>query len=273
MIQAFPFLWAAERKFLLPEGMEGHFGPGTRKDGKNLIQKARSEGYHVIYTREELRNIPRNVKKILGVFAHEDTYNDETEEDLKEQNLKPYEEAAPTIAEMIYYSLKFFERQNKKFFLVVEEEGTDNFSNKNNAEGFFEAGKRALEGVHILRQFLKTRKDTLLIVASNSNAGGLTLADRFSSKDLFTPERVISNQSDNQAPVDRTEQGVPFLTAPNREGKRLPFAVVWPTKTDTGVGILVKSEGLDSHRIKGTLDNTELYRIMRETLGISQAGK
>ena len=152
----------------------------------------------------------------------------------------------------------------------MEEEGTDNFSNKNNAAGFFEAGRRAVEGVHILRQFLKTRKDTLLIVASDSNAGGLTLVDRFSSKELFSPNEVIVDQSDNQAPVDRTEKGTPFLTAPNQKGQNLPFAVVWPTKADTGAGILVKSEGLNSDKIKGTLDNTELYYIMRETLGLSE---
>ena len=268
-----PLLMGGGEKFLLPEGVAGYFGMGARKDGKNLIQKAKANGYHVIYTREELRNIPKDVKKVLGVFAYENTYNDQTEEDLKEQGLTSYEKAAPTIGEMIRYSLKFFERQNKRFFLVAEEEGTDNFSNKNNATGFFEAGKRALEGVHILRELLKTRKDTLLIVASDSNASGLTLVDRFSSKELFSPEKTISNQSDNQAPVDRTEQGTPFLTAPDRKGHRLPFAVVWPTKTDTGGGILVKSEGLNSHKIKGTLDNTELYRIMRETLGMSKANK
>ena len=162
-----------------------------------------------------------------------------------------YEEATPAIAEMAQSSLKFFERQNKRFFLVVEEEGTDNFSNKNNATGFFEAGRRAIEGVHILRQFLKTRKDTLLIVASDSNAGCLTLVDRFSSKKLFSPHKVIVDQSDNQAPVDRTEEGTPFLTAPNQKGQNLPFAVVWSTKTDTEAGILIKSEGLNSHKNKG----------------------
>ena len=261
-----PLLMGGGEKFLLPEGVEGRFGSGGRKDGKNLIQKAKNKGYHVIYTKEELRRIPKNVKKVLGVFAHENTYNDETEEVLREQGLKPYREAAPSIGEMTKYSLEFFQRKNKRFFLVVEEEGTDNFSNKNNAEGFFEAGKRALEGVHILREFLKNRKDTLLIVASDSNAGGLTLVDRFSSTGLFSSEKVIPAYSDNQAPVDRTEQGVPFLSAPNREGKRLPFALIWPTKTDTGAGILVKSEGLNSHRVKGVLDNTDLYKIMRETL-------
>ena len=268
-----PLLMGGGEKYLLPEGVQGHFGGGARTDGKNLIQKAKNKGYHVIYTREELRNIPENVTKILGVFAHEDTYNDKTEEDLKEQNLKPYEEAAPTISEMVRSSLKFFERRNKGFFLVVEEEGTDNFSNKNNATGFFEAGRRAIEGVHTLRQFLKTRKDTLLIVASDSNAGGLTLVDRFSSKKLFLPDEIIMDQSDNQAPVDRTEEGTPFLTAPDQKGQKLPFALVWPTKTDTGAGILVKSEGLNSHKIKGTLDNTELYHIMKETLGLSEIKK
>ena len=55
-----PLLMGGGEKYLLPEGVEGHFGMGARTDGKNLIQKAKTKGYHVIYTREELQSIPEN---------------------------------------------------------------------------------------------------------------------------------------------------------------------------------------------------------------------
>ena len=261
-------LMGGGEKFLLPKGVKGRFGLGGRKDGKNLIKTAKAKGYHIIYTKEDLRAIPKSAAKILGVFAHENTYNDKTEEDLKKQGLQPYNKEAPSIAEMIKYSLDFFQRdKSRKFFLVAEEEGTDNFSNKNNAEGFFEAGKRAMEGIRAARDFLNARKESaLLIVAADSNAGGLTVVDRLSSKKLFSPDKKTPAQSDNGAPIDRQASGLPFLAAPNKAGKRLPFAIIWPTKTDTGAGLIVKGEGLNSWKIRGVLDNTELYRIMRKTL-------
>lgn len=254
-------------KFLLPKAVQGRFGFGTRKDGKNLIQEARQRGFLVIYTLEELKNIPASAKKVLGVFAYENTYNDKTEELLKKQGLKAYNEEAPTIAQMTKYSLEFLSRdKNKKFFLVIEEEGTDNFSNKNNAKGLFEAIKRSLNTIVVAKDFLKTNKDSLLIVASDSNASSPALIDRFTSKSLFHLNKKVSNKSDNLAPMDRKSSGYPFASAPDKKGLSMPFAIVWPTKTDTGTGILVKGEGLNAEKIKGTLDNTEIYKIMRQTL-------
>ena len=254
-------------KHLLPKGTQGHFGAGIRTDGRNLIKEAEQRSYLIIYTLEELKNIPLSAKKVLGVFAHETTYNDETEEVLKKRGLKAYNETAPTIAQMAKYSLKFLNRdKNKKFFLVIEEEGTDNFSNKNNAEGLFSAIKRSLKAISLLKTFVKTNKNTLLVVASDSNASSPTLIDRFRSKTPFILNQKIKDKSDNLAPMDRLSTGYPFASVPDKKGLSLPFAIVWPTKTDSGTGVLVKGVGLNAHQIKGTLDNTEIYKIMRQTL-------
>ena len=84
----------------------------------------------------------------------------------------------------------------------MEEEGTDNFSNKNNAEGLFQAIKRSLDTVAIVQNFLKTNKDSLFIVASDSNASSPALIDRFTSKSLFQLDKKIGNKSDNKAPLE-----------------------------------------------------------------------
>ncbi len=260
-------LLGAGEKYLLPKGVQGRFGSGARSDGKNLIQEAKKRGYLVIYTLEELKNIPPSAKKALGVFAHESSYNDKTEEDLKKRGLKPYNEKAPTIAQMAKYSLKFLSRdKSKNFFLVLEEEGTDNFSNINNAEGLFSAIKRSLSAISLLREFAQASRNALLIVASDSNAGSPALIDRLSSARPFSLNKKISGTSDNSAPMDRQSSGRPFASAPDKTGQRLPFAIIWPTKKDTGTGLLVKGEGLNAHQISGVLDNTAIYKIMRQTL-------
>lgn len=254
-------------KFLLPKDLKGRFGPGSRTDGRNLIQEAKKRGYLIIYTLEELKNIPGSTNKVLGIFAHENTYNDKVEEILKKKGLKAYNKKAPTIAQMTKYALKFLSRdKNKQFFLVVEEEGTDNFSNINNTEGLFEAIKRSLNAIFVIQKFLRKNKNSLLIVASDSNASSPVLIDKFKAQDLFQLNKKISNKNENFAPVDRENSGYPFASAPDQKGLRMPFAIVWPTKTDTGTGILVKGEGINGNKIKGTLDNTEIYKIMRQTL-------
>ena len=253
-------------KYLLPKGIKGRFGKGARPDNKNLIQQAEKHGYLVIYSLEELKNIPKSAKKVLGVFAYENTYNDKTEKLLKQKELKPYNEQAPTIAQMSKYALEFLSRNDKNFFLIVEEEGTDNFSNKNNSEGLFEAIKRSLKAIEFFREFLKTRKDTLLIVASDSNASSPALIDRLSSKKLFSLNKKIGNKSDVQAPLDRQSNGLPFASEPNKKGVVMPFAIAWPTRMDTGTGIVVKAEGFKSEKVKGVLDNTDIYKIIRQTL-------
>lgn len=254
-------------KFLLPRNLKGRFGFGSRTDGRNLIEEAKREGYFVIYTLKELKNIPPSAKKVLGIFAHENTYNDKTEEILRKKGLKVYNDQAPTIAQMTKYALEFLSRDTgKKFFLVVEEEGTDNFSNINNTKGLFEAIKRSLSAISIIQKFVKKHKNSLFIVASDSNAGSPALIDKFKAQNLFQLDRKISNKNENFAPVDREISGYPFASAPNQKGLKMPFAIVWPTKTDTGTGILVKGDGLNGNKIKGALDNTEIYKIMRQTL-------
>ena len=254
-------------KYLLPQGLRGRFGKGVREDGKNLIQTAHALGWHVIYTLKELENIPLSASKVLGVFAHDDTYNDKTEEDLKKEGLSAYQPEAPTIAQMTKASLEFLSRdKDRRFFLVVEEEGTDNFSNKNNASGLFEAIRRSLSAIAAAKEFVRSSRNTLLLAASDSNAGSPALIDRLHSGHLFRLEEKIGAVSDNLAPMDGAAGGKPFSSAPDKNGLHMPFAIVWPTKTDTGAGLLVRGEGLNSHKIQGVLDNTDIYKIMRETL-------
>ena len=74
-----------------------------------------------------------DVKKILGVFAAKHTFNDQSEEELLELGLPNYSPSAPTLAEMTAFATRFLSKDNSNFFLVIEEEGTDNFGNANNA--------------------------------------------------------------------------------------------------------------------------------------------
>ncbi|WP_373695782.1 alkaline phosphatase [Brunnivagina elsteri] len=253
----------------LPKGTAGKHSTAEqsqRADNVNLIEVAKKKGYTVVYTREELLKLPTNTKKILGVFAADDTYNDASEEELKQKNLPLYVPTAPTVGEMLDVTLKILSEKNKNFIVVLEEEGTDNFSNFNNAKGALEAMKRADDAVGIAMKYVEKNPNTLLVTAADSDAGGLELVG-VTERD-FPLDKPIPEKSENGAPWDGKEGKLtpPFVSAPNQEGKRFPFAIGWSTGGDNAGAIVSKAHGLNADKLPSTVDNTDIYRLMYRTL-------
>ncbi|MGD8307290.1 MAG: alkaline phosphatase [Ignavibacteria bacterium] len=251
---------------LIPEGVTGKFGPGKRKDGLNLIEIAKGNGYHVIFSREELRNIPDNVVKVLGVFESHHTFNDQTEESLRKKGLQNYSPDAPTVAEMTEAAIHFLSKKNGNFFLVVEEEGTDNMGNKNNANGMLEAVKRADDAIGVVLKFLEKDRNTLLITAADSEAGGMEMHGWLGKN--YDPYEPLNETCKNGAPQDgRNGTGTrPFMSAKDKYGHQFPFAISWSCYGDVSGSVVAKAEGLNAELMKGKIDNTDIYRIMYATL-------
>lgn len=251
---------------LLPAGVEGKFGPGKRKDGLNVIELAKQLGYKVIYSREELTSISNETEKVLGVFAGSHIFNDKSEEELIKLGLKNYQPEAPTLAEMTEAAIKFLSHKNGNFFLVVEEEGTDNFGNANNANGYLEALKRADDAIGVALNFYAKNPNTLIITAADSEAGGMEIYG-FLEKDM-PRDKPLPPTAHNGAPLDGIDgtSSKPFLTAKDKSGNQFQFAVAWSTNDDVYGSVIAKAEGLNSELMKGKIDNTEIYRIMYATL-------
>jgi alkaline phosphatase len=251
---------------LLPKGVQGKFGIGKREDGLNLIEIAEQMGYNIIYNKEELFSTSTDVEKILGVFASRHTFNDKSEEELFELGLPNYLDSAPTLAEMTDFAIQFLAKDDSKFFLVVEEEGTDNFGNANNANGTFEALKRADDAIGIALDFMDENPKTLIITAADSEAGGLEIYG-FLEKDMQR-DKPLPEKSKNGAPLDGVNgtETLPFLTGKDNNGNRFPFAVAWSTSDDVFGSVIAKAEGLNAELMNGKIDNTDIYRIMYTTL-------
>ncbi|MBN2366354.1 MAG: alkaline phosphatase [Calditrichaeota bacterium] len=251
---------------LLPEGEMGRHGePGIRKDGRNLIEEAINLGYSVVYTHDELKNISVQTEKLLGVFAPRHTFNDKPEEVLQRENLPLYFETSPSTAEMTEIALKILEAKGKDFMLVVEEEGTDNFSNANNATGAFEALRRADAAIGAAIQYIERHPSTLLITAADSDAGGMQMLGIRDSLEFGKP---LPPQMYNGAPLDGRNgtYSLPFITAPDKSGNRLFFGVCWAGTADLNGGVIAKAHGLNASFLPKNVDNTDIYRIMYATL-------
>lgn len=259
-------IFAGGEDFLIPEGTKGRFSlNGRRKDGLNLINWAKENGYKVVYTKDELALTSPDTKKILGVFASRSTFNDKTEEELDSLGSKNWSATAPSVAEMTEFALRFFENKGQ-FFLVVEEEGTDNFGNKNNANGKLSALDRADDAIGVVINFIKDHPNTTLVTAADSEAGGLEVAGY--EIDNLDINIVLPSKDANGSPIDGINGTgtLPFVSKPDKNGKVFPFGIAWSCFGDVTGSVIARAHGLNSNRMHGKIDNTDIYRIMYLTL-------
>ncbi|KKD36632.1 alkaline phosphatase [Limnoraphis robusta] len=260
----------------LPVGEVGFFGEvGTREDGRNLIEEAEDLGYTIVYTREQLQSLPEDTEKVLGIFAATDTYNDTTEEANFAEGLENYgqpgNENPPTIAEMLEAALPILSKDPDGFFVVMEEEGTDNFPNNNNARGFVEAMQRADDAIGVAMDFVDNQDpNTLIITAADSDAGGLEIADRSGETvGTVSVNPTLADRSDAiQVPYDGASgrDTEPFISAPDANGDQYPFGIGYVGTPDFAGSIVSKTYGLNADLLPSTVDNTGIYEIMYRTL-------
>jgi alkaline phosphatase len=254
-------------EWLLPIGTKGFYcKEGKRTDGLNLIDEVKKLGYTIIYTREQLKNIDANINKLFGIFAEGHTFNDKTEEDQIKLNLENYKPETPTLAEMTEAAIKILSKNNQQFILIVEEEGTDNFGNKNNAKGMLEALKRADDAFGVALNYINSNPNTLLITCSDSEAGGMEVVSY--TEDYFPFDKPLPKTAPNGAPYDgiNGSESFPFRSAPDKFGRTFPFVISWSTTDDVCGSVLVRAAGLNSEYVKGSVDNTDIYKFMYLTL-------
>jgi alkaline phosphatase len=259
-------IMAGGEVFLLPEGEVGvHGQPGRRGDGKNLIRRAERLGYRVVFTRDEMMGLPPEADKVLGVFSAGHTFNDKPEQVLAEQDLPLYNSTAPSTAEMLSVTLQIMERRGRDFLIVLEEEGSDNFANVNNARGVLEALRRADAAIGEALDFLSDHPDTLLITAADSNAGAMHIVNVRNPEDF---EKPLPPRMTAGSPLDgkNGEETLPFVAQPDQFGNRLRFGIAWASLTDGGGGVLARASGFNAELLPAHVDNTDIYRIMYRTL-------
>ncbi|MBY0338860.1 MAG: alkaline phosphatase [Acetobacteraceae bacterium] len=261
---------AGGERWYLPRGVQGRHGEGAREDGLNLVERLQAAGYTIVYTREELAALPADATKVWGIFAHDHTFNDRDEETLAQQNLPHYVPGAPSIADMSEAALRILARAPQGFLLVAEEEGTDNFGNVNNAAGSIEAGVRADAAIGLFRRFVAANPNTLMLTTADSDAGGMQVIGPGRQQNVIREGQNLPERDRNGAALDgqRGTGTTAWLSAPDRNGVRHPFAIAWSTLTDVSGGILVRGAGLNAHLISeaGTMDNVDVYRLMYRTL-------
>jgi alkaline phosphatase len=166
---------------------------------------------------------------------------------------------------MATVALDILTRSGKQFLLVVEEEGTDNFGNSNNAAGTLEALSRADDAIGVALEYIEQHPNTTLVTAADSDAGGMAVHP---VSETGEESHTLPPTARNGAPFDGVDgaESVPFLAQPDQFGNRMYFGISWAGNADVAGGVIARAHGLNAELLPVNVDNTDVYRMMYATL-------
>lgn len=246
--------------FFLPRGVRGVHGEGLRTDGRNLVEEARAAGYVVVRTKEELESLPDGATRVLGLFAREETFNEADEATLQRRRLGLLKPQAPRFEDMVRVAMRILARSPNGYFLVANDETTDNLAGENNAAAVLEAGAGVDRAISLVLEYAARDPLLTLVVASDSDCGGMQV-----SGDEVPAGARVPARNENGAPQDGL-LGRPFLAAPDAAGRQHPFIVHWASANDVSGGVVARGIGPGAELLYGTIDSTEVYWALHRGL-------
>ncbi|MRN52939.1 alkaline phosphatase [Paenibacillus monticola] len=234
--------------FWYPAGEPGKFkdepaeDPSEKSKGTqgNLITKAKQLGYSYVSNKADMQKAKGG--KLLGLFANEEMFQQKAEGEGDIYN------PVVSLPEMTKKAIDTLASNKKGFFLMVEEEGTDEFAHQNNAKMTIKAGQELDKSVQVAKDFAKKNPDTLVLVLADHETGG------------FSIEEV--NADDESGDGISKEDG-PFAIA----NSKFNFVVDWTTSGHTAVDIPVTAMGRNSELFTGIYENTEVFTKLMQSLG------
>jgi alkaline phosphatase len=203
-----------------------------------VIEAAVATGYTYVNTWEAMRTaVRRGAGKLLGLFA---TKN------LTPEYLRPAETTEPRLPEMTAAALSLLEKNDNGFFLMVEGSLIDSGNHAENLDymlGEMEAFDESVKTVlHWIRAREERRNGTLLIVAADHETGGFA---------VMAPETP-------KAGLGPFTAGWTFMLKP---GDPKDFEA-----HHTGGDVMIWSQGPGSEELGRPIDNTDVYRVVKEAL-------
>ena len=196
----------------------------------DFIAEAQGKGYAVAYDRAGMdAAVAHGGGRLLGLFGNGG---------MVPEYLRTPAETQPRLPEMTAAALKVVEKNPAGFFLLVEGSQIDWANHANNYP--YQLGEMLAfdDAVRVVRNWIAADEDrkarTLLIVVADHDTGGFAVNGPQST--LLTKGQTVQ--------------------------------AAWTSGKHTGVDTLVWSQGPGSQALARALDNTEIYAVMCEALGI-----
>ena len=199
----------------------------------DFIADAERKGYQIVYTKKALDGVvAKRSRKILGLFAPKG----KTPERFRLYPEEHYEAEEPTLPQMTAAALETVEKDEDGFFLLVEGSQIDWASHRNDIAyqigetlAFDEAVKVVLDWIS---EKPNRRQKTLIIISADHETGGFAIS---------------SARGRKYKRGDIVDHG-------------------WTGTGHTAEDMLIWSQGPGSQYLGRAVDNTDLYRVMREVI-------
>ncbi|WHY74913.1 alkaline phosphatase [Fictibacillus enclensis] len=233
--------------FWYPAGNPGTFQDNPAKDVKeqskgtqgNLVAEAKHMGYKYVTDKDGLMKTKND--KILGLFANEEMFEQRPEGEGDLYN------PVVSLPDMTKKAIDTLSQNKRGFFLMVEEEGTDEMSHENNGKLMIKAGQQLDKSVEVAKKFAQKHPETLVLVVADHECGGLSI------------EEV--NGSDESGDGISKEDG-PFTVAHSND----QFTLDWTTSGHGGVSVPLTAMGPGADQLAGTYENTNIFKVIKKAM-------
>lgn len=269
-------------KYLSPE----------RKDGENLTEVLKANGYEVVNTRDQMIN--STSEKLWGLFA----------EDMMAHDFDRDSSREPALFEMTRKAIEILSKNSKGFFLMVEGSQVDQASHANDPVGVVSDMLAFDKAVKVALDFAKRDGKTLVIVAPDHGNGGMSIGDAGTNGNYDTTDisnylgvlkragltgrgiedrlnadrsNIVEVMSGNYGVRNLTEDEIAAVkNAPKGKVQAVVGPIIskranigWTTIGHTGDDVALYSYG--PGRPQGVIDNTDIAEIIAGTFGFDLA--
>jgi alkaline phosphatase len=275
-------------------GGEQYFIPATatnelgRRDGRNLLVEAKTAGYEVVRTRDELNNastwptLSMSTRKLFGVFAPGQFYY---------SSLQPDNRRQPSLSEMTRVAIANLNHNQGSYFLVVEHGMVAQAVQQNFGKLAVKEVAEVDEAIASAVEYAGT--DALVVVTNSYSLGAVGPMAASSPYDLSAlPQEVDTNGKPLKVPAIPMAPPEPpaWLTGPGgptvtrAQATWLHQAYVDGSFSANGPGLLepepafrfqtaasftaepawLASRGEGSSQLRGFINNTDVFDIISE---------
>jgi alkaline phosphatase len=202
--------------FANDSAMPASSSKGRRQDLENLYEVLVTNENKIITTKEELKALSKNTRKVWGMFAESHMLHD-----IDRHRFAPDE---PSIAEMTEKAIEILSKDPNGFFLMVEGSQVDWSSHGNDPVGTITEYIAFDQAVRIALDFARSNPDkpTLILIFPDHDNGGMSLGNYSSDYSAFKPNdmvNVIKNAS-------LTADAVAYLIYTNMEDSEPDSAAI-----------------------------------------------
>jgi len=212
---------------------------GSRGTKGNLIAKAQRSGYTYVNSANGLDKAKGG--KLLGLFSNEEMFQQRPE------GQGDVYSPVVDLATMTSKALNTLDKNKKGFFLMVEEEGTDEFAHSNNGARVLQSMQQLEKAVAVARSYQATHPDTLIVVTGDHETGGLSVEE--------------NDAADESGSGISVEDG-PFTI----HGSDRTFTIDWTTSGHTSVDVPVTAAGPLANQFTGKHANTYVHDVLSQIL-------